>query len=128
MERTFSKKNIFSPIAKGILIAVVATIVGILGLSILCKFVNLNDLAIKICNQVIKIVSVFFGTMVALKGDKSGGWQKGTVVGALYTVMTYTLFSAIISSFSFNLSFVFDAIFAAAAGAICGVLFVNLKR
>ena len=128
MEKTLAKSKIFSPIAKAVLVAVVSTVAGILALSIVCKFVDMSDTTIKICNQIIKIVSVLFGTMVVLKADNARGWLKGMLVGLIYTIVVYTLFSAIIASFSFNLSFVFDALFAALAGAICGVLLVNLKK
>ena len=82
---------------------------------------------IKVINQVIKVLSVLLGVSLTLKKDKTKGLLKGAGVGALYTLLAYLVFSVLVGNFNFGLSLVFDTIFAAVIGLICGVIFVNVK-
>ncbi|MBQ3214063.1 MAG: TIGR04086 family membrane protein [Clostridia bacterium] len=132
MDKLLTKKHLnkgaIMPIFKGVLVAVCASIIGILLFAFILRFVFLSDTAIKIVNQIIKIVSVLFGVMVCVKKDKNKGLLKGALVGGLYTLSSYFLFSLLVASFNFSLTIFYDLIFSMVAGVIFGVLFVNAKR
>ncbi|MBQ3047729.1 MAG: TIGR04086 family membrane protein [Clostridia bacterium] len=123
-----NKTNIFSCFIKGIFVSLITTLIGIFLFALILKFVNLGDTIIKIVNQIIKILSVLFGVKICLKGNKTKGLLKGIVVGVLYTVFSYFIFSILVSNFAFGLNFLYDILFLGLAGLVCGVIFVNGKK
>lgn len=123
----FAKENLLS-LLKGVFMALAVSIAGILIFAVVLKFVNVSDLVIKIVNQGIKILSVFFGIKVFTKNNSERGILKGICLGVLYTVFSYLIFSILSSNFSFGLSFLFDALFACVFGTIFGVILVNTKN
>ena len=58
MEKTL--KSSFLNIVKGTLIAVLISVGLILIFAVTLKFVDFSDIVIKIINQIIKIISIFF--------------------------------------------------------------------
>ncbi len=129
MEKVLSnKKQKFAGLVKGLLFSIIFTAVAVLALAFLYKFVEMSDGAIKVANQIIKILSIALGVKIALKKDKSKGLLKGVIIGVLYTILSFVLFSLLAKNFSFSLSLVTDIIFAGLVGLIFGVLFVNLKK
>lgn len=128
MENILTKKQSFASVTKGVLFALIFTVVAVLVLAVLYKFVDMSDGVIKVANQVIKVVSIALGVKIALKKDKSKGLVKGLIVGIIYTILSFFLFSLLAKSFSFSLSLVSDVIFAGLVGLIFGVLFVNFRR
>ena len=129
MENVMSnKKQGIAGIVKGVLFALALTVVAVLVLAILYKFINMSDTVIKVANQIIKIASIALGVKIATKKDKSKGLLKGAIIGALYTVLSFFLFSILASSFSFTLGLLFDILFASVIGLIFGVIFVNAKK
>lgn len=129
MEKVLSnKKQKIAGLVKGVLFSLIFTAVAVLLLAVLYKFVEMSDGAIKIANQIIKIASVALGVKIALKKDKSKGLLKGAIVGVLYTILSFVLFSLLAKNFSFSLSLVTDIVFAGLVGLIFGVLFVNFKK
>ena len=121
-----AKKNL-TGIVKGVFVALLTSVVGILIFAVVLKFVLLNDLTIKIVNQIIKILSVFFGVKVAIKDNKSNGVLKGMLVGSLYTIFSYLLFSILSNSFSFGLTLLIDILFSCIFAVIFGIILVNSK-
>ena len=132
MDKTLAKKvfnkSFFTALLKGVFVGLIISVIGILLFAFVLKFVALNDTVIKIINQIIKVLSVLFGVMVVLKKDKSQGLIKGALVGCLYTLSSYFLFSLLVASFNFSLTIIYDLIFSGVVGLICGVIFVNTKR
>lgn len=126
-EKTLNK-NFVSQIVKGCFVGLIASLVGILLFAFVLRFVNISDLTIKIVNQIIKGVSVLLGVFICLKNNKEKGLVKGAIIGAVYTLLSYLIFSVLVANFSFSASIIYDMIFASVIGLICGVMFVNLKR
>lgn len=118
----------FGGYIKGVVTALFTTIVCIFLFAIILKFVGISDMAIKIINQIIKVLSIFLGVNVFLKRNNNGAVIKGLFVGIVYTVLSYCVFSVLSKSFSFGLNFLFDAIFSCAVGAICGGINAFLRK
>ncbi len=123
-----SKKQGFVGVVKGILFALIFTVVAVFLLAVLYKFVEMSDGTIKIANQVIKIISIALGVKIALKKNKSKGLLKGLIIGIFYTILSFLLFSILAKNFSFSLSLVSDIVFAGLVGLIFGILFVNFRK
>ena len=116
-----STKNYWIQILKGTLVAVSVALVLILAFAIVIRF-------IKPINQVIKIISILFGVFAALKSDNTKGLKKGMIIGALFSLLSYLVFSILALRFSFDWSVVIDLIFASILGALCGLIVVNIRK
>lgn len=128
MERTLRNKSVLGGVFKGVLWAVCSTVVMVLVFALIYHFVPFSTVTIKIVNQVIKFISIFLGTLVCLKVDGKSGTVKGAVVGGIYAVLAFLLFSALISNFPIGLALLVDVVFSCIVGAICGMSIVNLKK
>lgn len=117
-------------ILKLILSSVVSVIVSlglILIFALVIKWFNLGDAVINPVNIVIKLLSIALGVFIATK-DGSRGLIKGAIIGVIYIVCCYVIFSSLLGSFSFSLSNVWDILFGAISGAILGIMFVSIKK
>lgn len=114
-------------ILKGTIYSITISLVLIVLFAIAIKIFDISQDFIIPINQVIKIVSLFFGCYIGLKGcDK--GLIKGIVIGGLYSILSYIIFSFLCGMFHFGLTSVTDLIFGMLIGGLCGMLAVNFKR
>ncbi len=130
MEQVKSKENkslILSSL-KGALLAVCISLVAILVFAFIIKLTGMSDGLIKPINQIIKILSIFFGTLIILKKTKQKGMLTGIIVGICYTIIAFVVFSILNGSFKFDISLLIDLVFSAITGAICGAICVNAKK
>lgn len=123
-----SNKSTGLQVLKGSVTAVSITLVLILLFALLLRFTNISDKVIMPVNQVIKVVSIFFGVYSALKYHKEKGWVKGMLIGLTYSVLAFVVFAILSSSINFGLSTLLDIVFGAIVGGIVGVIVVNMKR
>jgi putative membrane protein (TIGR04086 family) len=116
----------FSGIIKGVLTAVIITLVGVLVFAGITKFTLFNNGVIKAVNQFIKILAIFLGCSFCIRGK--GGLLRGAILALLATVLTYSLFSLFCGQSAFDQNFLLDLIFTIIIGAISGIITVNLKK
>lgn len=121
-------KNLILSCVKGALMGVCVSLVCILVFAFVIKLTNMNENLIKPINQVIKIVSIFVGTIFTLKKSNQKGLITGVIIGLLYTILAFVIFSILNGSFSFDISILIDIVFGTIFGAICGVICVNMKK
>ncbi len=119
-------KQFFSGVIKGVLTAVIITLVGVLIFAGIVKFALLNSGVIKAVNQFIKIIAIFLGISLNIRG--SNGLLRGAFMGFLTTVITYLLFSLFCGEMVFGSSFLLDLIFTSVIGGISGIISVNMKK
>lgn len=115
-------------VLKGSIFAVFITVVSILLFALIIKLTNLPTAVIKPVNQVIKIVSVLIGTIFAFRKDKTQGLFKGILIGLVYTLLSFLVFSALDGSFNIKWSILNDLLFSGIAGAISGIIAVNIGK
>ena len=128
MQKALDRKNVISPFVKGITTGVGISVVGVLLLALLYRFVPMSEMTIKAVNQFIKVISIFFATHIVLRHDSARALIKGACVGCVYTILSYTIFSLLSASFSFGMNFIYDLIFGLLLGAICGIISASLGR
>ena len=122
-------KNAFVfSVAKGALVAVCVSLVLVLLFAFLLKFTNIPESTIKPVNQVIKGISILIGVFVGLRKSKELGLVSGLLIGFIYTIVAFVIFSILGGVFAFDLTFLTDILFGAVMGAICGIIYVNLKK
>lgn len=123
-----TKNSLIGFIAKGVLIALCTSLVLVLVFAFLLKFTNISDSAIAPVNQVIKGISIFLGVFVGLKKCKELGLVSGLLIGFIYTILAFLVFSILSGSFTFDITLLTDTVFGAVIGAICGIISVNIKK
>lgn len=82
--------------------------------------------AVKPVNQVFKVLSIIFGGLIFLRGEH--GLIKGAVFGISAYIQTYMLFCAIAGAFTFDWMTAAELLIGTVAGAVTGVIAVNLKK
>lgn len=115
-------------VAKGVMVAVCISLVLVLLFAFLLKFTNIPESTIKPVNQVIKGLSILMGVFVGLKRKKELGLVSGLLIGLIYTITAFLVFSCLGGVFAFDLTLLTDLLFGAVMGAICGIICVNLKK
>ena len=130
MEKTKTLKSNSMVISslKGSLIATCVSLVGILFFAFIVKLFGITDGFLKPVNQIIKAISIMIGTFITLKKDNEKGMFKGLIIGIIYTLLAFLVFSILNGSFNFDKSLLTDVIFAGVTGAICGVITINIKK
>lgn len=113
---------------KGSLIATAISLILILIFAFIIKIIGISDNLISPINQVIKTISILIGIIFALKDKQEKGLICGVVTGLIYTIIAFVVFSILNGCFAFDKSLFNDILFGAIAGAICGILTVNLKH
>ncbi len=115
-------------IVKGVVTGLVTALVGILIFAFVLRFTSISDKIITPVNQVIKGVSIFFGVFLGMKKHKEMGLLSGFLIGLLFTICAFLVFSILDGAFCFDRTLVNDLIFGSVIGAICGIICVNLKK
>lgn len=126
--REHKDRSFLLAIIKGSLIALCISLVGILIFAFILKFASISDKAIRPINQIIKGVSVLIGVFVAMRKVDKMGLVGGLLIGLVYTILAFVVFSILDGNFEFNLTLLNDLLFGGIMGAICGIIAVNVKK
>ena len=126
--REHKDRSFLLAIIKGSLIALCISLVGILIFAFILKFASISDKAIRPINQIIKGVSALIGVFVAMRKVDKMGLVGGLLIGLVYTILAFVVFSILDGNFEFNLTLLNDLLFGGIMGAICGIIAVNVKR
>ncbi len=128
IQSTKNRHPLIGFIVKGTLIALCTSLVLVLVFAFILKFTNISDSVINPINQVIKGVSIFLGVFIGLKKCKELGLVSGLLIGFIYTLLAFVVFSLLSGSFVFDITLLTDSVFGAVIGAICGIISVNIKK
>lgn len=118
------RDNIFQVI-KATLAATIFSLVCVLIFSFIIGLFSLSADIIKPVNQVFKIIAIALGGILFIRGGR--GLIKGAIYGVCAVLVTYLLFAVISSSFAVSWLFALEIVLGAVAGAISGVIGVNIK-
>ena len=112
------------------LIGIVATLIGTVIFAVVLKFANLSSTIIGYINNVIKIFSIFIMMLCVKRNNPDKLLLKALFAGAVYALLGFIVFSILNGSFNFNLSFVYDLLFAIIVAAIQSVIIniINIKK
>lgn len=121
------KKQMLISIFSGTLVAVASTLMMILLFAVLIRFFNISDGWIFPVNQVIKVVSIFLGSLLIFKKSREKGFLKGLLLGFVYYLLSTIVFSVLQGSFSFKLSNLYDLMLTIFIAGIVGIIVVNIK-
>ena len=128
LEGKGSSKSTFFSIIKGSIFSLCISLVCVLLFAFCLKFTPISETLITPINQVIKGVSIFLGVFLGLKKQKNMGLLSGLLIGFIYTITAFLVFSALNRNFVFDRTLVNDLIFGTIIGGICGIICVNIKK
>ena len=127
--KEFSPKGRFwLNICKGAVVALCVAMVLILAFAFIIKWTSLDANVINPINQVIKVISIFFGVAIALKSTEGNNLAKGAIVGALFSALAYLLFSILDGAFIFDMGVIWDLAFSSVIGLISAFIVNYLKK
>ncbi len=119
-------KGFFSSIIRGVLIAVIIVLIEVLIFGFVLKLTWLNGGIIKAVNQFLKILAIFIGCMISIKGNL--GALKGAIIGLIFTIIIHFLFALFGKGLSFGAPFLIEMIYTFIIGGICGLISVNSSK
>ena len=115
-------------ILKASLIGVVVSILLVLLFAFVLKFVDLGSGTISLVDQIIKILSIFVAVIMLNKVSNDNLLLKGILTGAIYSIITFVVFSILNGGVNFSVAIFTDIIFSALVGAVSAILINMLKR
>lgn len=122
------RTGILFSLLKGLFIAILATIAGMLIMAAIVMFIGMSDGAIRVTNQVLKIFAAALGTFIAVGRGGERGLVTGACLGAVYAVAGYVLYSCLGGAVFSAVELMGEMTICAASGAVMGVVCANMKR
>lgn len=121
------KNQAASAVIRGILHAVILSLVLVLVFALVIWAAGLSSGAIKPVVQVIKVASIFWGVVVAIRHIERHGWLFGALVGLLYMVLIFFVFSIVDADFGITSGLIADILFACVIGAFSAMILKTLR-
>lgn len=118
----FSK---FIKILKSCMIGLIFTLLGVVLFAIILKFVDLSSNAISYVNDVIKVISLFIVVFLLKKHSEGKLILNSFFAGIIYALISFGVFSILNGKVDFNLTIVYDLLFAVIVSLIIAIM-VNL--
>ena len=115
-------------ILKSCLIGIVATLLGIVVLSLVLKFTDLPTKYVSFTNDLIKIISLFVVITIVSKKTDGKLLIKSILVGVIYSILTLVIFSALNGGVQINASIIYDLLFAVISSMIISIIINLLSR
>ena len=115
-------------IIKCCLFAIVITLVGIVTLAFVLKFVDLSSITINYINDIIKGFAIFIMMLRVKKYSSYKLVLKAVLAGFVYAFLSFIIFSILNGSFVFNLAFVYDLLFAVIVAVLITIIMNILKH
>ena len=114
-------------VLKGVMAAAVVTLVGILILSFAVMLRGIGENTIQILNQAIKVISILSGVWISVGRGGEKGLVSGAVVGILYILIGYGLYSVIDGTQASASVMAIEETAGALIGGLAGVVLANMK-
>ena len=116
--------NIF----KCCLLGIVITLLGIVILAFILKFVDLSGVTINYVNNTIKGFAIFIMMLCIKKRNSDKLLLKSVFAGIIYAVLCFIIFSILNGSFVLDMAFVYDLLFSVVVAVIATIIINILKR
>ncbi len=124
MQKDFFQGVFF--IVKGVLISLLCALFFTVVFACILRACNLPKGAVYPTTQAIKALSVCIGALFCVRGEK--GWLKGSLLGLVFTMLSYITFSTIGGDFSLSWLILLEVLLGVVAGALSGIIAVNLRQ
>ena len=112
---------------KGLGASIVVTVAGVAVFALLMQWIRPTDTAVRIFNQVLKLVSVGTGVYVAVGRGQEGGLLKGAGVGLLYMALGVGVYALLSGQSAPAAAYLADLGMGVACGGIVGMILSNIS-
>lgn len=109
------------------LLSIVFSVLFVIIFACLLKWFEWSDNCIAPVNIGIRMLAILLGCVFGIRSG-SKGIIKGVFVGTFFTLITYCVYSLILSDWSVNPMTVYDFIFNIIGGLVSGVVAVNMRK
>ena len=127
MKRQIIRNTTTRAVIKGILHSVILSLILVFAFALVILVSGLPSGFIRPGAQIIKVLSIFWGVAVALRGIDKRGWLFGALIGLLYTVIIFLIFSIIDTNFGITSGLLADILFACGIGLISALILKTLR-
>jgi len=127
MKRQIMRNTTTRAAIKGILHSVILSLILVFAFALVILVSGLPSGFIRPGAQIIKVLSIFWGVAVALRGIDKRGWLFGALIGLLYTVIIFLIFSIIDTNFGITSGLLADILFACGIGLISALILKTLR-
>ncbi|MCH5164546.1 MAG: TIGR04086 family membrane protein [Clostridiales bacterium] len=121
------KGNYFLETIIAVFVALIISLLLVVIAAFAIKLFNISDSAIVIINQVIKGLSILLAGIFCLKLPNNG-WLRGFILGLIYVLLAFVVFSLLSGEFTFDLTLLNDAVLGGVSGLISGIVAVNIRK
>ena len=121
------ENNVLKNIMKGVLVALITTILLLLIFSIILTYTNIEE---NVINPVIMIITarcILIGSSIGNVKIKKNGLRNGGLIGGIYILIIYLVSSILNWNFSLNVQSIIMIITAFIFGILGGIIGVNRK-
>jgi len=112
---------------KGLGMAVLVTVAGVAVFALIMQWVRPTEGAVRIFNQVLKLVSIAAGVWTAVGRGCEGGLLRGAAVGLMYMALGVALYAALSGQGAPGTAYLADLGMGVAAGGIVGMILSNIS-
>ncbi len=116
----------FGKIIKGVIFALIITLIGIFLLSLAMIFSDISPGTNVIINIIVTALSVFLGTIYSARAINRNGWIIGFFVALGYILCTFVFYAVLNGGVELTINDFYRTIMALAVGIFSGMLGINL--
>lgn len=123
MEEKSKKSGAILTIIKSCLFGLIVTLIGTVILAVILKFADIPNKIVSYLNDIIKAVSLFVVVLFLKKSSSDKLLLRAVIAGVVYWVLSFIIFSVLNGGFSFDLSILFDLLFAIIVSVVATIMF-----
>lgn len=125
--RSGMKSNQWLNILKGLGASMLVTLAGVVLFALLMQWIKPTEGAVRIFNQVLKLLSIAVGVWVAVGRGCEGGLLRGAAVGLAYMALGVALYALLSGQQAPLTSYLADLGMGVAGGGIVGMILSNIS-
>lgn len=115
-------------LAKGLAAALLTTVAGVAIFALLMQWIKPAEDAVRVFNQVLKLLSIAAGVFVAVGRGGDGGLLRGAIVGLCYMALGVALYALLSGQSAPFTAYLADLGMGVAGGGIVGMILSNLSK
>ena len=125
--RSGAKQNQWINLLKGLGAAVLVTLAGVVLFALVMQWIKPTEGAVRIFNQVLKLLSIAVGVWVAVGRGGQGGLLRGAAIGLGYMAIGVALYALLSGQQAPLTSYLADLGMGIAGGGIVGMILSNIS-
>lgn len=127
LRRSGGKRSPWGSLLKGLGVSALVTLAGVVVFALLMQWIKPTEGAVRIFNQVLKLLSIALGVGVAVGRGGQGGLLKGAAVGLGYMAIGVVLYALLSGQQMPWTSYLADLGMGIAGGGIVGMILSNIS-